>query len=929
MNKYFIALFFSLINSTWNPYQLLACIMPDEEKSEENREPIAYSRVLPSEEKSNLDDLSSSNLPSQNSEDVQNFHSHNRELLTDHHKELLRSKNCNGANFQRVSLVGFDLTNVSFKGTNLMEADLRGVDIIPHNFYCARLQGAQFTNLFEIIKVYPLFGVPGRIHLLKLQEGEVDLLLLKWQDKENIEKLLAQERDAVNLFKLAFILETFGDEKEEARAADLYKEAGLKGLIEAYNNLGWMSENGRGGMKANPKLALEYYSKSKQHSVTRFNIARSYATREDHPQETKQAMLAIGDRYRKGLNKFFPPHPELAFYWFSEAARRGDEMGVYETGLCFLNGFGCKKDPKEAYKLFSKIIENHSSKSDLEKKSTQAYYNAVFKRGGMLEHGLGTIEDLPGALRDYQEAHALGHRKAALYIANFYEDGRAGTKDPIKALNYYRLARADNPNQFTGILAAYNIARLQFSLPADQHDKEEMFECLNYATNNNHPGALFLQGVLLERGRGVDCDVVKARDNFEKAARVGYMPAKIKLRFLNNGNVVSPEVTDAQELTKDLDERIKKVGDYLNKELTYDYRIKWKKIMGLIVGAEICSLTTDFAKAESMVELAKKEQNKDKPRVNLEAIARDPYLADYNFIRDVPDSEVTVDEMELRYKELTTSLSQAEQYTPEMNKSLNATIAVLKIADTNLLKKFIYAWKLWLEETGSVAAIGMHLSQNDTRCEDGLNTYLDDEIYRMENKSDTPMPLGVRLSKMLKAYKHQFLQRHKNPFPGSDEEATETFRLLYERMRLPLSLPGGFSHPYSPYLGGAQDDKFRPEEVMHRFLHGGIIVFKKWSFFKKEEIIPISFQAYDIPLLLKLIRNCIDKPGEEKVLKHVHLQAFIEKDLLLNKYYRQAFMDFEENEYFNPFARSGSGDIYKDSTLLRILQRHGYVLMNQ
>jgi hypothetical protein len=138
-----------------------------------------------------------------------------------------------------------------------------------------KIRDALDTNLKDLIKSPPLFSqqkerrlkeeaslhntlIPGQLTILTYGNKVINLALLKEKDLLS----LLDSSDPLSLLKKAFISEMYAESPfAEDLAMELYEKAGEKGILEAYNNLGWMHEMGRGTQKRNLYKASACYKK--------------------------------------------------------------------------------------------------------------------------------------------------------------------------------------------------------------------------------------------------------------------------------------------------------------------------------------------------------------------------------------------------------------------------------------------------------------------------------------------------------------------------------------------------------------------------------------------------------------------------------------------------------------------------------------------
>jgi TPR repeat protein len=119
---------------------------------------------------------------------------------------------------------------------------------------------------------------------------------------------------------------------------------------------------------------------------------------------------------------------DKAFRYFKAAADKGDTKAIRYAGICYENGRGVKQDYAQAAKYYAQLDEG--------------YFLA-----GLLLEGKGVAQDVPRALRMYEENAATerggsSDLDSAEALARIYEQGRYVKADQDKALAFYQKAVA-------------------------------------------------------------------------------------------------------------------------------------------------------------------------------------------------------------------------------------------------------------------------------------------------------------------------------------------------------------------------------------------------------------------------------------------------------------------------------------------------------
>ncbi|MDR2390729.1 MAG: sel1 repeat family protein [Planctomycetota bacterium] len=111
------------------------------------------------------------------------------------------------------------------------------------------------------------------------------------------------------------------------------------------------------------------------------------------------AMHSIAHTYLYGIAGVGQDY-DLAFAWFTRAAKGGCPQAMYHLGMCNANGFGTPVNPELAYSWYRKSADRGDE-------------DAAFQVGDCLERGVGTGKDLEEARKWYHSAADRGQAAAA------------------------------------------------------------------------------------------------------------------------------------------------------------------------------------------------------------------------------------------------------------------------------------------------------------------------------------------------------------------------------------------------------------------------------------------------------------------------------------------------------------------------------------
>ena len=218
--------------------------------------------------------------------------------------------------------------------------------------------------------------------------------------------------DGAAVFLLGRVLDGAGRESE---ALAQYRKAVELGNAGAMNNLGWMYENGQGGLAKDEAEAAKWYRKAADLGHAR-------------------AMNNLGVMYKNGDGALEKDEAE-AVKLYRKAAELGDEFAMTNLGWMYENGWGgLAKDETEAVKWYRKAVGI-------------GHAGAMNNLGVMyaIGHG-GLAKDEAEAAKWYRKAADLGHARAMNNLGVMYKNGRGGlAMDEAEAAKWYRKA-ADHGN---------------------------------------------------------------------------------------------------------------------------------------------------------------------------------------------------------------------------------------------------------------------------------------------------------------------------------------------------------------------------------------------------------------------------------------------------------------------------------------------------
>jgi len=161
-----------------------------------------------------------------------------------------------------------------------------------------------------------------------------------------------------------------------------------------------------------------------------------------------------------------------SFECFKSAAAQGDANGAYNLGMCYLNGYGCEKDPDLAFNCFRTA-------------SDKGHPEAINNIGGFYRDGGTVVErNLELAAKFFEKSATLGNAFGQLNLALALQRGEGVAKDDHRA-----------------------------------------FELLTESAAQGNAEAMNALGMCHYHGNGVEKNFYKAMRWYRSSAALGYAPA--------------------------------------------------------------------------------------------------------------------------------------------------------------------------------------------------------------------------------------------------------------------------------------------------------------------------------------------------------------------------------------------------------------------
>lgn len=204
------------------------------------------------------------------------------------------------------------------------------------------------------------------------------------------------------------------------------------------------------------------------------------------------------------------------FGFFSRAAGKDDANGFYNLGVCYLNGWGCRKDPAMALDYLSKAAAKEQPK-------------AVNLLGEITRDGTIGDKDSVAATKYFSQCAMLGYPRGQFNYAMALLNGDGIEKNPQRAEQLMKAAAA------SGIVEAMDAYASILSSTGDGEENaaarrhEAVAWWRHCAVDLKYPPSMDRLAACFASGRGVERDDNAAAAWYRRAAEAGYVPAMLHI----------------------------------------------------------------------------------------------------------------------------------------------------------------------------------------------------------------------------------------------------------------------------------------------------------------------------------------------------------------------------------------------------------------
>jgi TPR repeat protein len=317
---------------------------------------------------------------------------------------------------------------------------------------------------------------------------------------------------------------------DRAAGIEWYRRAAEAGSREAAYELGEIHASGRDGRRLDLHEALRWWRHAGRlgHARASLKIAHCYRWGDAVAEDPALALawyrraasagdihanVWLGECLEFGMGVVADPAAAIDHY--RSAAGAGDPHGLAELGRCLLHGIGVSADPAQGEAMLRSAAEAgwSSAFGELER-----YW---FARGERLFNcGSVRVEE---AVHCYRKAAELGHRRAALMLAECLRHGVGGVPDLPQAVIWYRKAAA----LFDAKIALGDMYFFGWGVAKSEREALRWYE--QAVAQHEDAYAMYSLGYCLLHGRGTRRDPEAGLRWLNRSAELGEIDAQYEL----------------------------------------------------------------------------------------------------------------------------------------------------------------------------------------------------------------------------------------------------------------------------------------------------------------------------------------------------------------------------------------------------------------
>jgi len=236
------------------------------------------------------------------------------------------------------------------------------------------------------------------------------------------------------------------------------------------------------------------------------------------------SQLFLGNVYRDGT---YQEDLKKSYYWYSRAADTGNNSAIYFEGVMALKGVGTIQNVPKALRQLEKLAE-------------KGHFPSIYNIAKTYKTGYKIAKNHEVAVKWFTIAAQDGHVNSMFELADSYEKGYGVPRNLDKAYEWFEKAA------LSGHLEATYRAGLM-KMYGDNADLDQALEWLNIAGVEGDKKALTRLGDIFYKGElGVEPDYVKAINYYKQSAELGefqsYRNIAMIYRMGNHGVERDPDM---------------------------------------------------------------------------------------------------------------------------------------------------------------------------------------------------------------------------------------------------------------------------------------------------------------------------------------------------------------------------------------------------
>lgn len=260
-------------------------------------------------------------------------------------------------------------------------------------------------------------------------------------------------------------------EEAISNAINYYEMAANQGYVDAQIRLSeifdegeYVEENGEESFKWTIMAAKQGYAEGEYLAAISYQCG--FGIEENYEEAVKwykkaaeqghiEACQELGRAYRMGDLHLYEDD-KMAFYYYMEAAKRGDGFSQEKIGNFYIEGEGVEKSEKKAEKWYRKAFNSYMAEAAKGDSYSQEQIAEFYMEGRGVEKNKQEAEKwYKRALDEHVEGALKGDGKEQIEVATFYIEGKGIEKDERESIRWYEKAVQQNDSELDWLLGIY------------------------------------------------------------------------------------------------------------------------------------------------------------------------------------------------------------------------------------------------------------------------------------------------------------------------------------------------------------------------------------------------------------------------------------------------------------------------------------------